>query len=140
MILLYFSLFAQDSEKTKNIRKLVEMTNSKKLSSDYIRSCLQKISPGETDVDTTMMYQMIRKSIMTSDSTEISFYDRNFTNEEIIRLIEINSMPVMIKLKELRTKQIFDKMPQNSPVIPDEEYMMYMKRLQYMNFDDKKRK
>jgi len=102
LLISSFSLFAQDApksmpetEKIKNIRKIMALTGSGKLGVQVVQNMVSSFKTTYPSVDPSFWNDFLKE--VTPDelvNLVVPVYDRNFTDEEIAGMLAFYSSPV----------------------------------------------
>jgi len=103
-IVLSFSGYSQDSEKIKDIKKMLELTGSGKMGIQVMQNLLTSFKKSFPDVDEKFWDDFMREIKPEDlDALIIPIYDKYYTEEEIKQLIKFYNSPI--------GKKSIDKMP-----------------------------
>lgn len=101
LFLAVFSACSQDSEKVKNIKKLLELTGSGKIGVQAMQNMLNTFKSSFPSVDEKFWDDFSNEvKAEDLDALVIPIYDKYYTDSDIKQLIEFYNSPVGRKMTE----------------------------------------
>jgi hypothetical protein len=138
------AIFAQQADKAENIKKLLNLPNDssfligmKKVISDIVNLPGGNLNPEFVKLlnDPAFMNEVIKSYKYQQDTMMYSFYNKNFTGEEISQLLVIFLNPVYQKYQKLNLNIIVNskKDPTMDEMLIRNELMKHLEQVKYMN-------